>query len=292
MLRRSSERVEMVVEIYETADNVRGHDPETEKNNCDTERHLEEQHTGGDTAWSRCCRLTAVWLVLLLFVSLLTAVTVLWIKFSILTIDRDQLQSRYNNLTKDRDQLQSSYNNLTKDRDQLQTSYNNLTKDRDQLQSSYNNLTKDRDQLREERDRYQKTLHSSCKQKCFSFSSSFYVTSNEVKSWEESRKDCKAKGADLVIINSKEEQEFIIKHLDNLDTWIGLRDTVKEGEWKWVDDTPLNTAFRSWAQGEPNNRGDEDCAVIYTYPSHLTATWNDRKCSAKLPWICEKDVSQ
>ncbi|KAK2865596.1 hypothetical protein Q7C36_001652 [Tachysurus vachellii] len=128
------------------------------------------------------------------------------------------------------------------------------------------------------------------KQKCFSFSSSFYIMSNEMKNWEESRKDCKAKGADLVIINSKEEQEFIVKQLDKLETWIGLSDTVKEGEWKWVDDTPLNTGY--WAQGEPNNRGDEDCAVIYTYPSHLTATWNDRKCSAKLPWICEKDVSQ
>ncbi|XP_060744625.1 CD209 antigen-like protein 2 [Tachysurus vachellii] len=128
------------------------------------------------------------------------------------------------------------------------------------------------------------------KQKCFSFSSSFYVISNEKKSWEESRKDCKAKGADLVIINSKEEQEFIVKHLDTRETWIGLSDTVKEGEWKWVDDTPLNTG--SWAQGEPNNSGDEDCAVIYTYASHLTATWNDQKCSAKFPWICEKHVSQ
>ncbi|XP_060744661.1 CD209 antigen-like protein E [Tachysurus vachellii] len=247
MLQRSSERVEMVVEIYETADSVRGHNPETEKNNCDTERHLEEQHTG-DTAWSRCCRLTAVWLVLLLFVSLLTAVTVLWIKFSILTKDRDQLQSSYNNLTKDRDQLQSSYNNLTKDRDQLQSS----------------------------------------KQKCFSFSSSFYFISNEKKNWEKSRKDCKAKGADLVIINSKEEQEFIVKLLDKPETWIGLSDTVKEGEWKWVDDTPLNTG--SWARGKPNNAGEEDCAVISG--SSSTGTWNDQKCSAKFPWICEKHVSQ
>ncbi|XP_060744649.1 CD209 antigen-like protein E [Tachysurus vachellii] len=187
-------------------------------------------------------------------------------------------------LTKDRDQLQSSYNNLTKDRDQLQTSYNNLTKDRDQLQTSYNNLTKDRDQLREDRDRYLRTFCS--KQKCFSFSSSFYVISNETKNWEESRKDCKVIGADLVIINSKEEQEFIIKQLNNPETWIGLSDTVNEGEWKWVDDTPLNTG--SWARGEPNNAGEEDCAVIYTYPSHLTATWNDQKCSANFPWICKQ----
>ncbi|XP_060744697.1 centrosomal protein of 135 kDa-like [Tachysurus vachellii] len=263
MLQRSFDRVEMVTVIYKIAETVRGHDPETEKDNCDTERHLEEQHTGGDTAWIRCCRLTAVWLVLLLLVSLLTAVTVLWIKFSILTKDRDQLQSSYNNLTKDRDQLQSSYNNLTKDRDQLQSSYNNLTKDRDQLQSSYNDLTKDRDQLHtsynkltKERDQLQTSYNKLTKDRDQDQIQTSYnnltkdrdqlqssynnltkdrdqlqtsynnltkdrdqvnrsvsvlvpvFMSNETKNCEESRKECKAKGADLMIINSKEEQEL------------------------------------------------------------------------------------
>ncbi|KAK3507545.1 hypothetical protein QTP70_028447, partial [Hemibagrus guttatus] len=107
----------------------------------------------GDTTCSRCCRLTAVCVVLLLCVLLLAAITVLWIKFYILNAENNQLQTSYNNLTKERDQLQSSYNNLTKERDQLQSSYNNLTKERDQLQSSYNNLTKERDQLQSKKPR-------------------------------------------------------------------------------------------------------------------------------------------
>ncbi|KAM9449565.1 uncharacterized protein Hap1MRO34_022097 isoform 2-T4 [Clarias gariepinus] len=307
------------------ADDDEGHDPEEE--DTDAETHPEAQHTGGDTAWSWCYRVTAVCAVLLC-VLLLAAVTVLWIKFNILnteysqlhinnlnlTIERCQLQTSYNNLTIGRNQLQTSYNKLTIKRNQLQTSYNKLTRERDQLQTSYNKLTRERDQLQTsynkltiERDQLQtsyinltiekcqlqeeRTLCDLTKGKCFIFSSSLYFMSNEIKSWTESRQDCRDKGADLVIINSREEQEFISKQKVNgqIYVWIGLSDRETEGEWKWVDGTPLNTVF--WASGEPNNiHGDEDCVVIYSDDSGNF--WNDNKCSVKLNWICEKHISQ
>ncbi|XP_053474879.1 C-type lectin domain family 4 member M-like [Ictalurus furcatus] len=316
MFHRSSDRVEMVVEIYESADTVRGHDPDTEKKGGDTKKAPDtDPNTGGDTAWSRCYRVTVV-CVVLLCVLLLTAVTVLWIRFNnlttennqlqtsynTLTIERDQLQTSYNNLTKERDQLQTSYNNLTKERDQLQTSYNNRTIERDQLQTSYNNLTTERDQLQtsyntltierdqlqREIDGYRSTLQLCYKGRCFSFNSSFYYMSNDRKNWEESRQDCRDKGADLVIINSKEEQVFIGNQLGSSQAWIGLSDGAVERDWKWVDGTPLTTAY--WADGEPNNDGDEDCAEMINSPNGKL--WNDSKCSHEALWICEKRVAQ
>ncbi|XP_047671729.1 C-type lectin domain family 4 member M-like [Tachysurus fulvidraco] len=114
---------------------------EDDRGTYNTRRYL-----GRITVWSRCYRLTAV-CVLLLCILLLTAVTVLFIKYNNLTLERDQLQSSYNNLTLERDQLQTSYNNLTLERDQLQTSYSNLTIERNQVETNYNNLIIERDQL-------------------------------------------------------------------------------------------------------------------------------------------------
>ncbi|XP_056441865.1 macrophage mannose receptor 1-like isoform X2 [Gadus chalcogrammus] len=114
------------------------------------------------------------------------------------------------------------------------------------------------------------------------FGNSLYFFSDTKKNWEDSRNDCKQRGADLVVINSDEEQEFtssIGKH------WIGLSDREKEGEWKWVDGSGLT--FRNWGAGEPNGvDGVEECAELrWRTPPNL---WNDALCSTTNFWICEK----
>ncbi|XP_053086702.1 C-type lectin domain family 4 member E [Pangasianodon hypophthalmus] len=132
------------------------------------------------------------------------------------------------------------------------------------------------------------TFCDSCKG-CFYFKSSFYCMSKETKSWDESRQNCSSRGADLVIINSREEQEFIVKQLGDSVAWIGLSDRDREGEWKWVDGTPLTTKY--WDSGQPGNTDHEDCAEIY-YSDSNEVVWNDKTCSVKLHWICEKRLSQ
>uniref|UniRef100_A0AAZ3R477 C-type lectin domain-containing protein n=1 Tax=Oncorhynchus tshawytscha TaxID=74940 RepID=A0AAZ3R477_ONCTS len=178
------------------------------------------------------------------------------------------------NTTAERDQLQTRYNNLTVERDQLQTRYNNLTDERDQLQTRYNNLT-------EERDRLQNLL---CERTCCSdgwkkFECSCYFISTEKKTWEKSRQDCLERGTDLVIINSKEEQEFLFNFKKRV--WIGLTDRETEETWKWVDGTPLTTEY--WYDPQPDNAGStdgEDCAEIRKDQSPLKA-WNDLSCGSK-----------
>ncbi|XP_064871431.1 C-type lectin domain family 10 member A-like isoform X2 [Oncorhynchus nerka] len=202
-----------------------------------------------------------------------TQIDQLQTSYNTLTKERDQLQTSYNTLTKERDQLQTSYNTLTKEREQLQTSYNTLTKERDQLQTNYNTLTKERDQLHSDRVFLSGRLSNLSWQKV---ESSWYFLSTETKNWKESRKDCLERGADLVIINSDKEQEFLFNL--NKGVWIGLTDSVTEGTWRWVDRTPLTTP-RYWSPNQPDNGdgkpeyGEEDCVHIHEEQSPRTS-WN------------------
>ncbi|XP_027030146.2 CD209 antigen-like protein E [Tachysurus fulvidraco] len=199
---------DLTLVIYTIIDNFEGTDTKTNK---------QIQHTG-------VYRLAAV-CVLLLFVLLLTAVTVLWVK---LVTER----------------------NLTKQ----------LKQERDQLQD----------------------LNMQDKLKWKRFGSSLYYF-GDLKNWTESRQDCIERGADLVIINSKEKQDFIIKELQGSRKWIGLSDREEEGTWKWVDGTLLTNGH--WSYSQPDNKGNEDCVEIGYLERH---TWNDRPCFEKQGWICEK----
>uniref|UniRef100_A0A3B3BXZ6 C-type lectin domain-containing protein n=1 Tax=Oryzias melastigma TaxID=30732 RepID=A0A3B3BXZ6_ORYME len=129
------------------------------------------------------------------------------------------------------------------------------------------------------------------KQNWIYFSGSFYYISTTEKSWQSSRDDCLGRGADLIIINSKEENvsthtswEFARKFQKRL--WIGLSDRQSEGHWIWQDGTSLDESF--WHPGEPNSYWgrDEDCAEI-KYINDVNS-WNDLVCTNENFWICEK----
>ncbi|XP_042281492.1 CD209 antigen-like protein A isoform X1 [Thunnus maccoyii] len=133
------------------------------------------------------------------------------------------------------------------------------------------------------------------------FRCSCYFLSSESGSWSRGRQDCREKGADLVVIDSTEEQTFFSTFTE-VETWIGLTDRDEEGTWKWIDGTPLTLrqcevtgSSRYWETNEPNNGngnpqlGEEDCAHIRSGKS-TEDNWNDRSCGFLTRWICEKNA--
>ncbi|XP_022620759.1 CD209 antigen-like protein E isoform X1 [Seriola dumerili] len=151
------------------------------------------------------------------------------------------------------------------------------------IEASCKNLTEELDYLKRKLINFD---HNS-QQGWVYFYPSFYYISSTKKSWHDSRDDCLQRGADLVIINSKEEQDFTRKF--HKITWIGLSDRETEGIWKWVDGTPITKSY--WANGEPNSYEgkNEDCVEI-RFPNEENS-WNDIPCEGQNFWICEKTMA-
>jgi len=96
----------------------------------------------------------------------------------------------------------------------------------------------------------------------------------------------------LVKIETEEENEEVYREavrrkMTKRDTWIGLNDAAKEGNWVWTSGERAN--FTNWGKGEPNNFNDgEDCAVLRTQNKlGVPRKWNDAWCSIQNGAICE-----
>lgn len=70
--------------------------------------------------------------------------------------------------------------------------------------------------------------------------------------------------------------------------WIGFTDQALEGTFSWKHNNE-NSEYTNWGTNEPNNGGDEDCAV-FKAPS-ISYEWNDDKCPKLMMSVCEMDTN-
>ncbi|XP_067396465.1 C-type lectin domain family 4 member G-like [Emydura macquarii macquarii] len=110
-----------------------------------------------------------------------------------------------------------------------------------------------------------------------------YYFSTVHQYWSYAKQACKDQGAQLIIIENQQEQDFLTKNSNGKNYWIGLNDINKEGTFKWIDDSSVS--YSNWNQGEPNDAGSgEDCVNMGG-----DGKWKDASCAMNGDgWICEK----
>ena len=90
--------------------------------------------------------------------------------------------------------------------------------------------------------------------------------------WDEAKADAELRGGRLAIIDTPEKNSEVMSLDGNWGqfsaAFIGLTDRDTEGEWKWIDGSPLT--WSNWKGGEPNDAGGEDIAAIVKNEG-----WND-----------------
>ncbi|KAB5518544.1 hypothetical protein PHYPO_G00167280 [Pangasianodon hypophthalmus] len=239
-----------------------------------------------DTQYRAVFRLTALCLGVMCILQATLNITLRLHFNSETETETELLNTSYNNLTID--ELRTSYADLVKEKHQLQNSYTKLVKENDQLQTSYTDLVKERHQLMRNREELQEMfpkLVDVIRLGWSQFHSSFYYISTEKKTWGQSRQECRKSGTDLVIINSQEEEDFIIEQLGNkTQAWIGLKSKDTDREWKWVDGAALQTGH--WNLEQPNDGNNQPPAGNVS----IRQNWIPMPCAQDELWVCEITV--
>ncbi|XP_077057455.1 uncharacterized protein LOC143710387 [Siphateles boraxobius] len=267
-------------DIYENVEN----DDIKDTTGPRTQNHSQDETKDGNFRGSRCLVLMKVCLglicvLLLVFISLYITITAEreLLKSCKNTVEEfnhtiNSLQDNYTDLMTEKDQLKNNFYSLSQKKLELETRINDLTAEKSQSQIRFNALSQRKLDLENEL------------RKFYELGKDRFFISSELMSWSESRKYCRDREADLIIINTEEKQKYI-SSLVKERVWIGLSDIENEGIMKWVDKSTLNQGF--WYEKEPNNAGgDEDC--VERMPSDSIQNWNDLPCSLKRKGFCEK----
>ncbi|KAK6326743.1 hypothetical protein J4Q44_G00023880 [Coregonus suidteri] len=110
------------------------------------------------------------------------------------------------------------------------------------------------------------------------FESSCYFLSRDRLNWDESRDECKKRGADLAVITNKTVQTFLTEK-GNLMYWIGLRQRTRN--WVWVNNTALTQSYWSGS----NRQGD--CGLL-TGRDPPERSWSSSSCDQYSFYICQR----
>ncbi|XP_058138331.1 C-type lectin domain family 12 member B [Dasypus novemcinctus] len=116
--------------------------------------------------------------------------------------------------------------------------------------------------------------------------SCYYFTTNEEKTWINSRKDCKDKNSTLVKIDNLEEKDFLKSQpLPKFSFfWLGLSWDPSARSWLWEDGSiPSPSLFNTKEHAQIN--GSKKCAYLQRGNIYIS------RCSAEIFWICEKTAA-
>ena len=83
----------------------------------------------------------------------------------------------------------------------------------------------------------------------------YYWFPQQKASYREALKLAKDKGGHLVTIDSKEENDFIMRYITDQYTWIGIhrKNFGEQGDWVTVAGSPLN--YQNWDDGQGRRPG-------------------------------------
>ena len=125
--------------------------------------------------------------------------------------------------------------------------------------------------------------------------SCYYVANaSSASTWSKSRIFCQNLGADLAVIKSEDENQFVSDLLRNTSGdrhgWIGLYRKA-DSKFYWLDDRPEEGNYQNWRYGRGSKgQSNENCVhlMIGLKQRSNYGKWYNQKCSyTSLVPICQ-----
>uniref|UniRef100_F6XAV8 C-type lectin domain-containing protein n=3 Tax=Ciona intestinalis TaxID=7719 RepID=F6XAV8_CIOIN len=126
----------------------------------------------------------------------------------------------------------------------------------------------------------------------------YFIYRGQKQNFSSAESFCEEKNASLVLIKSKQIQDFLAEKIGNSTDrphsfYIGLLriNGTKHG-FQWIDGTPLT--FTQWRNREPNNKLQMEDCVQMGRRGRLDATysWNDMPCHSNTKVICQRPTKE
>ena len=120
------------------------------------------------------------------------------------------------------------------------------------------------------------------------FGGHHYLLVNEPSTWHVALRKCEQRGGHIATAADADEEAFLLGLCKeaNQALWLGASDEENEGDWRWIDGTPLksqNTEF-------DNNRIGLDVGIehhLFYWPQK--GRFADAVAAVRFPFLCEWD---
>jgi len=108
-----------------------------------------------------------------------------------------------------------------------------------------------------------------------------YYLSDKRRNWWKAVTIAEAAGGQLAVISDEAENDFLQSITTVNAAYIGLSDKQEEGNFMWIDGTPLT--YTNWFKDQPNDFGNKQDHVEFL----SNGQWNDQRNSKSLQFIME-----
>lgn len=94
------------------------------------------------------------------------------------------------------------------------------------------------------------------------FNGKWYKIVPDKLPWNSAKQNAERMGGQLAVVPDELTWVFIKQMVGGAAIWIGASDEANEGQWKWVDGTPVT--FSAWGSGQPDNAsGNEHFMMVW-----------------------------